>query len=134
MTTHAAVSLEVARRLWLDAQRLSAPAASAAEAVRSSGWWHSAGGATVPLAMAARGVAIADAVAVEVDHEELFEVPGVRRSMFLVPREDAGVALAASVRSTRDLIAGAWRAAGGTARDAATLKNAILEELAEVPL
>src|SRR3954453_15622300 len=87
---------------WLERQLLpTRPDLSIAGVVDGAGWIPSAGGTGPYLAIRARIPAatrqdVDDAV---FDRMEILELPSVRDPAFLVPRADAGIALAAGRRA-----------------------------------
>src|SRR6266566_4982870 len=95
----------MSREEWL-ARQFPAGALSVAEIVSRTGWMHSAGGTGPYLSLRARNAALTrqqidDAV---YRRFEVLEIPAVRDSMMLVPREDIGLALAAGRRSFAERI------------------------------
>jgi hypothetical protein len=87
---------------WLERQLLPPrPGISIADVVTKAGWIPSAGGTGPYLAIRAR---IPNATRQDVDDAvfermEIIELPSVRDTAFLVPRADAGIALAAGRRA-----------------------------------
>ncbi|MEA2336718.1 MAG: hypothetical protein QOE82_725, partial [Thermoanaerobaculia bacterium] len=87
---------------WLERQLLPPrPGVSIADVVTRGGWIPSAGGTGPYLSIRARipNVSRQDIDDVVFERMELLEVPSVRDTAFLVPRADAGIALAAGRRS-----------------------------------
>jgi hypothetical protein len=97
----------MSRDEWL-ARQFPSGTLSVREIVSRTGWMHSAGGTGPYLALRARNPSLTrqqvdDAVYRRL---EVVEVPSVRDSMMLVPREDIGLALAAGRRSFAERIRG----------------------------
>jgi Winged helix DNA-binding domain len=85
---------------WL-ARQFPSGELSVPEVLRRTGWIHTAGGTGPYLSLKAR---IAAVTRQQIDHLayrtfEILEVPTVRESTMLVPREDAAIALAAGRRA-----------------------------------
>jgi len=93
----------VSREQWLARQLLPRGGRSIADVVARGGWMHTAGGTGPYLAFRAR---LPEIDRQQVDDSvyrsfDVVEVPAVRQSTMLVPREDVGVALAAGRRAFR---------------------------------
>jgi Winged helix DNA-binding domain len=87
---------------WLERQLLpSRPGISIADVVTNAGWIPSAGGTGPYLAIRARipGITRQDIDDAVFERMEIIELPSVRDTAFLVPRADAGIALAAGRRA-----------------------------------
>jgi hypothetical protein len=80
------------------------PGVSVADVVNRAGWIPSAGGTGPYLSFRARipALTVNDIDDAVFDRMEVLELPSVRDTAFLVPRADAGVALAAGRRSYAD--------------------------------
>src|SRR6267142_4461530 len=95
----------MSRDEWL-ARQFPAGTLSIAELVSRTGWMHSAGGTGPYLSLRARRRSVTRQQVDDAVYRgfEVVELPAVRDSMMLVPREDIGLALAAGRRSFAERI------------------------------
>lgn len=98
-----------------------------------AGWMHSAGGTGPYLAIRARipGTPRREVDAAAFKRFEILEVPAVRDSVMIVPREDAAVALAAGRRSFGDRLRKLEKSCGVTRKELDTLSDRILKILGD---
>src|SRR5689334_16266825 len=95
----------MSRDEWL-ARQFPGERLSIGEIVSRTGWMHSAGGTGPYLSLKARKPGLTRQQVDDAVYRrfEVVEVPAVRDSMMLVPREDIGLALAAARRSFAERI------------------------------
>jgi hypothetical protein len=95
----------MSRDEWL-ARQFPAGTFSIGEIVSRTGWMHSAGGTGPYLSLRARKPSLTRQQVDDAVYRrfEVVELPAVRDSMMLVPREDIGLALAAGQRSFTERI------------------------------
>lgn len=103
------------------------------DVVRDAGWLHTAGGTAPYVALFAR---VPNLHRQQVDDAvyrrfELIEVPCVRDSMMLVPRDDLGIALAAGRRSYDARLKMIGKATGATRDEIARLAERIEKTLGD---
>lgn len=136
----ARVSLDQARAYWFARQGLAVPASAAeapAEVVARTGWLRTVGGADGYIAAHARR---ADGVDTRADldaaaaRRDLVLTPAVRGCIYIVPRRDAGLALAAAAAQARARTVADAAKAGVAAAELADVGAAVVEALAGGPL
>lgn len=135
----ARVPLAQARAYWFARQALAAPAAAdepAADVVARTGWLRTVGGAEGYIAAHARRAGGVDTRA-DLDaaaaRRDLVLTPAVRGCIYIVPRRDAGLALAAAAAQARDRTVADAAKAGVTAAELADIGDAVVDVLAGGP-
>lgn len=114
-------------------QKLPGKATSVVDALRSGGWVHTAGGTGAYVAMHAR---LARFKRIDLDRivfrsYDVLELPAVRDSTMLVPRDSASIALAAARRAFDKRLAMFVRACSVTRREIERLAERILTAIGD---
>lgn len=136
----ARVSLDQARAFWFARQALAVPAPAgepAADVVARTGWVRTVGGAEGYIAAHARradGAGTRAELDAAAARRDLVLTPAVRGCIYIVPRRDAGLALAVAADQARGRTVADAAKAGVTAAELADVGAAVVDALAGGPL